>query len=79
METTGIEPATSWLQTSERPALTIANKEVTSSDSARCTPGCTENPVESTDHRLDAFVAGLNLEERRRLADLLARALKLLS
>jgi hypothetical protein len=76
METSGIEPPTSWLQTSERSVLTDANKEVTSSDSARCTAGCTENEVQPSDDRLAALVASLSLEERRRLADLLERAVE---
>src|ERR1017187_6779286 len=74
VETTGIEPATSWLQTRERPVVTVINKEVTSTSSACCTPCCTENAVQATHARLVALVASLSHEERRRLADLLERA-----
>jgi hypothetical protein len=72
VETTGIEPATSWLQTRERPVLTDAAKEVTSRDSARCTPGCTREETEPSADPLAAFVASLSVEQRRRLAGLLA-------
>jgi hypothetical protein len=65
------------LQTSERPVLTDAAKEVTSSDSARCTPGCTGevvSDVELNDDALADFVASLTPERRRHLAELLTSA-----
>ena len=74
METTGIEPATSWLQTRERPVLTDANNDVTSNDPACCTPGCTCGELQESEDPLAKLVASLSSEERLRLADLLNRA-----
>jgi hypothetical protein len=74
VETTGIEPATSWLQTSESPAVSENLKEVTSSPSARCTARCTgeaDSANEPTADPLAEFVASLTAEQRHRLASLL--------
>ena len=74
METTGIEPATSWLQTSESPAVSENPSRVTSSPSARCTARCTgeaESANEATADPLADFVASLTAEQRQRLAALL--------
>ena len=74
METTGIEPATSWLQTSESPAVSKNPNEVTSSPSARCTARCTggaDSANEPTADPLADFVASLTDEQRQRLAALL--------
>jgi hypothetical protein len=68
-----IERASSWLQTRERPVPTGATKEVKSTDSARCIPGCTENNTEPIEDPLAAFVASLSDEQRRRVLRLLTR------
>ena len=73
METTGIEPATSWLQTRERSVVTIADNEVTSSPFASCTPGCTGDETEPHVDPLADLVASLSDEQRRRRKDLLER------
>ena len=75
METTGIEPATSWLQTSESSVASENLSEVTSSPSARCTARCTgeaDSANEPTADPLADFVASLTAEQRQRLAALLA-------
>jgi hypothetical protein len=69
------KPAISWLQTRERPVVTDENKEVTSTESARRTPGCTDEPPaanETGGNPLAKFVASLKREQRRRLGELLA-------
>jgi hypothetical protein len=71
METTGIEPATSWLQTSERPDLSDASKEVKATQAGSCTPCCTGNEDQANDDPFAALVASLSPEDRRHLSDLL--------
>jgi hypothetical protein len=71
VETTGIEPATSWLQTRERSVLTSASNEVTSSQTLGCTPGCTGTQTEPIVDPLAAFVASLSDEQCKHLAELL--------
>ncbi|KAA0220032.1 MAG: hypothetical protein EDS66_14820 [Planctomycetota bacterium] len=44
LEPTGIEPATSWLQTSEHPSQNGVSDVETRVLGARCTPGCTATP-----------------------------------
>ena len=70
METTGIEPETSWLKTSVLPVASEPPKEVTSSPSARCT-GEAESANEPTADPLADLVASLTDEQRQRLAALL--------
>ncbi len=74
MEPSGIEAPTSWLQTRSSSIATSVNKEVTSSQVARCTPRCTENAEltnDSSEAPLAEFVATLTAEQRRRLAAML--------
>jgi len=63
-----------WLQTRERPVVSNASKEVTSSTSACCTPSCTGIEIQANDERLAEFVASLSPQERRRLAEILEHA-----
>ena len=72
METKGIEPSTSWLQTRSLSVISGDNKEVTSLDSARCPARCTESEETANADPLAGFVASLTPEQRQRLADLLA-------
>ncbi len=44
VEPTGIEPATSWMQTSESPAASEGSKALTPTPSAACTAACTSEP-----------------------------------
>jgi hypothetical protein len=75
VETSGIEPPTSWLQTSERPVASGNLSELASSPSARCTARCTgeaESANGPTADPLADFAASLTAEQRQRLARLLA-------
>jgi hypothetical protein len=76
METSGIEPPTSWLQTRSSSVATSVDKEITSSQASRCTAGCTgERAVDDVrgGDPLAEFVASLSPAQRRRLAELLAQ------
>ena len=53
METKGIEPSTSWLQTSESSIVSESLPEVTSSPSVRCTNGCTSEPETTNEPAAD--------------------------
>jgi hypothetical protein len=70
VETRRIELPTSWLQTSESPAVSGISKEVTSSPSARCT-GEADSANEQTADPLANSVASLTDKQRQRLAALL--------
>jgi hypothetical protein len=79
VETSGIEPRTSWLQTRSSSVANEADKEVTSSQAARCTGGGIGDPKSESERAEDAlatFVASLNAEQRVRPTDLLARGKK---
>jgi hypothetical protein len=51
----------------------VYTSEVTSPESAVCTPVCTNSAIESLADPLADFVASLTAEQRRRLATLLTR------
>ncbi|NLF06434.1 MAG: hypothetical protein GX594_00425 [Pirellulaceae bacterium] len=83
MEPTGIEPATSWMQTRESPVASGDSKALTPTDFPACTKSCTseaENANETTPERdrqddplaaIAEAIAGLSTGDRERLAKLL--------
>jgi hypothetical protein len=70
--------AESWVRTDDRlqtrlsSVATTESKELTSSQTTRCTAGCTESELTTNVDPLAALVATLSDEQRRRLIDLLA-------
>ena len=54
MEPTGIEPATSWLQTRESTVASVDSKALTPTPSAACTSACTSEAENANADALDA-------------------------
>ena len=69
METTGIEPATSWLQTRCSSIASENQSRLTTTEPERCTKCCTAPAGD----QLAEFVHSLTPEQRTRLLDLFAR------
>jgi hypothetical protein len=74
METKGIEPSTSWLQTRRHSNASDNLSVVTATPSLCCTTGCTGNAEtanETTADPLIDLIASLTPEQRQRLASML--------
>jgi hypothetical protein len=82
VEPTGIEPATSWLQTREPSVVSGTSKGLTTTPSAACTSACTSNPendnADTPDAgqsdplaKLAAALLTLSPADRERLAEML--------